>query len=90
MLNFSNVKRQIVLLIREMVIYHLLIINLWEVVKWILSSKNGGINLQLLLDFTCKYFIDASINSVLREYSLKDWIGDRNENKNKGQKLKSR
>jgi hypothetical protein len=30
-----------------------LVINLWEVVKWDLCSKNGGINLQLFLDYTC-------------------------------------
>jgi hypothetical protein len=32
--------------------------------KWILCTKNGGINLQLFLDCTCKYLIDASINSA--------------------------
>jgi hypothetical protein len=35
-------KRQILLLIRETMIYYLLIIAIWEAVEWILCSKNGG------------------------------------------------
>jgi hypothetical protein len=62
--------RQILLLIRETVIYYLSIIDLWENDKWILCSKNGGINLQLFIDYTCKYLIDASINSLMPLFFL--------------------
>jgi hypothetical protein len=63
-------KRQVILFIRKKVIYYLLIIDLWKVVKWILCCKKGGGKLQLFLDCTSKYLIDTSINSVYKFYLL--------------------
>jgi hypothetical protein len=56
-------------------IYFILIIDLWEVVKWILYSKNGGINLQLFFDCTCNYFIGASIYSLTQTYFIHCFTG---------------